>query len=93
MSFQRSVIRIVLLCDSIVSKYTQILVSLCKLEAANDSVVIVNHHLKALIDAVVYFRPDFTAASFFLIDKSTLFSIVNCTVTFLIVIVQLKISL
>jgi hypothetical protein len=56
-------------------------------------VVIINDHLKSLIDAVGQFRPEFTAAGFFFIDKSTLFSIVNCTVTFLLVIVQLKISL
>jgi hypothetical protein len=63
-----------------------------KLQAAND-VVIISDHLKSLIDGVIQFRPEFTAAGFFFIDKTTLFSIVNCTVTFLLVIVQLKINL
>jgi hypothetical protein len=83
----------VFLCDSIIRKYSEIEALSYKLEAANDSVVIINDHLKSLIDAVGQFRPEFTAAGFFFIDKSTLFSIVNCTVTFLLVIVQLKINL
>jgi hypothetical protein len=82
----------VFLCDSIVRKYSEIVASSYKLEADND-VVVISDHLKSLIDAVGQFRPEFTAAGFFFIDKTTLFSIVNCTVTFLLVIVQLKINL
>jgi hypothetical protein len=82
----------VFLCNSIVRKYSEIVASSYKLEADND-VVVISDHLKSLIDAVGQFRPEFTAAGFFFIDKTTLFSIVNCTVTFLLVIVQLKINL
>jgi hypothetical protein len=83
----------VFLCDSILQKHAQILLLVRKLECTSEAGTFENEKLKLLIDKVGQLRPEFTAARFFSLDKSTLFSILYSIVTFLLVIIQYKFKL
>ncbi|CAH1380251.1 unnamed protein product [Tenebrio molitor] len=49
-----------------------------------------NEEIQVFIDAVLHNRPEFKAARFFSIDRSTLFSVLNSLTTFLLVMIQFK---
>jgi hypothetical protein len=83
----------VLLCDSILEKHAEILVLVRKFESTSEAGTLANEKLKLLIDKVAQFRPEFTAARFFSLDKSTIFGILYNIVTFLLVIIQYKFKL
>jgi gustatory receptor len=46
--------------------------------------------IQVLVDVVLHNRPEFKAARFFSIDRSTLFSVLNSLTTFLLVLIQFK---
>jgi gustatory receptor len=83
----------VFLCDSILEKHAQILVLVRNLESTSETGTFANEKLKLLIDKVGQFRPEFTAARFFSLNKSTLFGILYNLVTFFLVIIQYKFKL
>jgi hypothetical protein len=49
-----------------------------------------NKEIQVFIDVLLHNRPEFRAASFFSIDRSTLFSVLNSLTTFLLVLIQFK---
>ncbi|XP_068901861.1 uncharacterized protein [Tenebrio molitor] len=78
----------ILLCDSILKKCDEILAKAYRLEALLTSYE--NEEIQVLIDVVQHNRPEFRAARFFSIDRSTLFSVLNSLTTFLLVMIQFK---
>jgi gustatory receptor len=88
--FQGPTVANVHLCDSILDEHAQILSLVCKLEAqaSSESGTFINEKLNFLIGHIVHLRPEFTAANFFSLDKTTLFSILYSITTFLVVIIQ-----
>ncbi|KAJ3620278.1 hypothetical protein MTP99_004243 [Tenebrio molitor] len=75
-----------LLCDSILQKGEEILLQAYRLQTAFTFYGI--EEILVFIDVVRLNRPEFTAARFFSIDRSTLFCIINSLTTFLLVMVQ-----
>jgi gustatory receptor len=73
--FQIGVLWIIVLCDAVQQEYEKILQSFNK--------------NSALYHMVLQTRPRFTAARFFSLQKSTIFSILNTLVTFSLVIIQI----
>jgi gustatory receptor len=49
-----------------------------------------NKEIQVFIDVVQHNRPEFRAARFFSINRSTLFSVLNSLTTFLLVMIQFK---
>jgi gustatory receptor len=49
-----------------------------------------NEEIQVFIDVVQHNRPEFRAARFFSINRSTLFSVLNSLTTFLLVMIQFK---
>jgi hypothetical protein len=75
-------------------EYEGILTLTRKIEAwVCEDVVRKSKEFRSLALIVAQNRPEFNAARFFSIDKSTLFSILSVLVTFVIVIIQFKIKL
>jgi hypothetical protein len=68
-------------CDEILTKAHRLEVQLTSYEYKE---------IQVFIDAVQHNRPEFRAASFFAIDRSTLFSLLNSLTTFLLVMIQFK---
>jgi gustatory receptor len=73
--FQMGILWMILSCNAVDLEYEKILRSFNK--------------NKALYHMVLQMRPRFTAARFFTIKKSTIFSILNTIVTFTLVIIQI----
>ncbi|XP_068901867.1 uncharacterized protein [Tenebrio molitor] len=78
----------IFLCDSILKKCDEILAKAYRLEVKLTSYEI--EEIQVFIDAVLHSRPEFRAARFFSIDRSTLFSVLNSLTTFLLVMIQFK---
>ncbi|KAH0813380.1 hypothetical protein GEV33_009411 [Tenebrio molitor] len=78
----------ILLCDSILKKCDEILEQTYRLETVLTSYE--NEEIQGFIDALLHNRPEFKAARFFSIDRSTLFSVLNSLTTFLLVMIQFK---
>jgi gustatory receptor len=49
-----------------------------------------NEEIQVFIDVVLHNCPEFRAARFFSIDRSTLFGVLNSLTTFLLVLIQFK---
>jgi hypothetical protein len=80
-----------ILCDSILTEFDEIfLLLLTILVKLNSTVQFHQTNLGSAIKTFKSSRPEFTAARFFPINRSTIFSILNCIITFLIVMVQFK---
>jgi gustatory receptor len=84
--FQTGILSTTLLCDSILRMGEEILLQAYRLQTAFTSYGI--EEILVFIDVVRLNRPEFTAARFFSIDRSTLFCIINSLTTFLLVMVQ-----
>lgn len=81
----------IFLCDTILKKVDDILSQAYKLEASFDDLATYEtDELQIFIDVVQHNRPEFKAARFFSIDRSTLFSVLNSLTTFLLVMIQFK---
>jgi gustatory receptor len=78
----------IFLSDSILKKYDEILVQVYCF--AGEVASYENKEIQVFIDVVLHNRPEFRAARFFSIDRSTLFSVLNSLTTFLLVIIQFK---
>jgi gustatory receptor len=68
-------------CDEILAKAYRLEVQLTSYK---------NKEIQVFIDAVLHNRPEFRAARFFSIDRSTLFSVLNSLTTFILVMIQFK---
>ncbi|KYB27093.1 gustatory receptor 45 [Tribolium castaneum] len=81
----------IFLCDTILKKVDDILSQAYKLEASFDDLATYEtDEVQIFIDVVQHNRPEFKAARFFSIDRSTLFSVLNSLTTFLLVMIQFK---
>ncbi|KYB27366.1 hypothetical protein TcasGA2_TC031155 [Tribolium castaneum] len=82
---------VIYLCDLVVKEFDQIVNVAYRMETWN---VVFNGSRKNLdvMKSFVNFRPSFTAARFFEIDRSTIFSICNALASFLIIIIQFKMN-
>jgi gustatory receptor len=76
------------LCDLILKTSDEILAQAYRLE--NLLAWYEGKEIQIFIDVVLHNRPEFRAARFFSIDRSTLFSILNSLTTFLLVMIQFK---
>jgi gustatory receptor len=68
-------------CDEILAKAYQL-----EGELTSDE----NKEIQVFIDVMQHNRPEFRAARFFSINRSTLFSVLNSLTTFLLVMIQFK---
>jgi gustatory receptor len=68
-------------CDEILAKAYQLEGMMSSYE---------NEEILVFIDVVQHNHPEFRAARFFSIDRSTLFSVLNSLTTFLLVLIQFK---
>lgn len=75
---------LIYLCDQILKEFEEILKFLVKI---NSVLKQGNRFLKHVEQS----QPKFTAAGFYLIKKSTLFWIINATITFLIIFIQFRV--
>ncbi|XP_068901868.1 putative gustatory receptor 39b [Tenebrio molitor] len=82
------VLSTIFLCDSILKKCDEILAKAYQLEGMMSSYE--NEEILVFIDVVQHNHPEFRAARFFSIDRSTLFSVLNSLTTFLLVLIQFK---
>ncbi|XP_044260151.1 uncharacterized protein LOC123008429 [Tribolium madens] len=81
----------IFLCDTILKTVEDILSQAYKLEASFDDLATYEtDEVQIFIDVVQHNRPEFKAARFFSIDRSTLFSVLNSLTTFLLVMIQFK---
>jgi hypothetical protein len=78
----------IFLCDSIMKKCDEILWQAYRLERELTSYE--NKEIQVFINVVLHSRPEFRAARFFSINRSTLFTVLNSLTTFLLVIIQFK---
>ncbi|RZB40777.1 7tm 7 domain containing protein [Asbolus verrucosus] len=93
--FSIGILSFVLLCDEILKEFEAILelsykvnVSLTEGLTGRESDEIQN-----FIDVVSHNHPQFTAARFFNIDRTTIFSILNSLTTFLLIIIQFNLNI
>jgi hypothetical protein len=82
----------VLLCDSVLQKHAQLLALVSELETNHQGVPSVNQQLNSLLDTMEHLRPKFEAARYFFVDKTTLFTISYSLVSFVLVLIQLKLN-
>ncbi|RZC33522.1 7tm 7 domain containing protein, partial [Asbolus verrucosus] len=75
-------------CDSILKEYNSILAASHKMVPSTKWHLHKNDEIHAFVSSISNYRPNFTAARFFSIDRSTVFSVLNSVSTFLIVIIQ-----
>ncbi|RZC33860.1 7tm 7 and/or Lig chan domain containing protein, partial [Asbolus verrucosus] len=78
----------VLMCHSVVTKFDEILALAYRLEVSSTDSGDIHNFICSIVD----YRPHFTAARFFSIDRSIIFSVLNSITTFFIVIIQLKLN-
>jgi gustatory receptor len=76
------------LCDLILKTSDEILAQAYRLE--NQMTWYEGEEIQIFIDVVLHNKPEFRAARFFSIDRSTFFSVLNSLTTFLIVMIQFK---
>jgi gustatory receptor len=88
LSFHFGILSTIFLCDSVIKKCDEILSQAYRLESELTSYD--NEEILVLIDGLLHNRPEFRAARFFSIDRSTLFTVLNSLTTFLLVIIQFK---
>jgi hypothetical protein len=86
--FQVGLLVILFLCDTIQKEFEKILTLTYKL----DTLGILNQDcdIREFRDAIQDYRPSFTAARFFCINRKTIFSVLNSLTTFFIVMIQFK---
>ncbi|XP_044261022.1 uncharacterized protein LOC123008999 [Tribolium madens] len=77
----------IFLCDAIVNENEEINKLL-----QTDPIFRKNKQFEKFLKTVLINKPKFSAARFFSIDRSTIFQIMNSIVTFLIVVIQIKID-
>jgi gustatory receptor len=85
---QVGILSTIFLCDSIMKKCDEILSQAYRLESELTSYE--NKEIQVFINVVLHNRPEFRAARFFSINRSTLFTVLNSLTTFLLVIIQFK---
>lgn len=89
--FQILLVYIIFLCDLVTKEFDKILAVAYKIETW--SVCFDDpKNSKEILKYFLNHRPNFTAARFFTIDRSTIFSICNSFTSFLIIIIQFKIN-
>ncbi|EFA05763.1 gustatory receptor 33 [Tribolium castaneum] len=83
---------VIYLCDLVAKEFDQILNLAYKIETWS---VIFDNNLRKnqeIMKEILNHRPNFTAARFFTINRSTIFTICNSLTSFLIIIIQFKIN-
>jgi gustatory receptor len=85
---QVGILSTIFLCDSVMKKCDEILWQAYRLESELTSYE--NKEIQVFINVVLHNRPEFRAARFFSINRSTLFTVLNSLTTFLLVIIQFK---
>jgi hypothetical protein len=79
------------MCDAVLSEMEKTMVLVYKLQSmTTDFMPYENHEVYSLIQMILHTRPEFKAARFFSIKRSTLFSILYSMITFLLVMLQFK---
>ncbi|RZC32400.1 7tm 7 domain containing protein [Asbolus verrucosus] len=79
-------------CDAILKKFDEIFYLSNKQEAISKDGFEESYQIDKFVRMVGYSRPRFTAARFFSIDRTIIFSALGSITTFLIVIIQLKLN-
>jgi gustatory receptor len=81
---------VILWCDAIREEYEE-LVSYCyEMQECLDNSIFEEDDMCAFTKSVSQNSPEFTAARYFYIDRSAIFSIMNSITTFLLVLIQFK---
>jgi hypothetical protein len=81
----------ILMCDAVLSEIDKTLLLVYKLQSViADLMPYENNEVYSLIQMILHTRPEFKAARFFSIKRSTLFSILYSMTTFFLVMLQLK---
>jgi gustatory receptor len=80
---------VVLLCDTIRNEFEDLLLHFHKLEC-NAELPSDENEMSALIKSLSRCVPEFTAARYFYVDRSTILSLFNSITTFLLVMIQFK---
>jgi hypothetical protein len=79
------------MCDAVLSEMEKTLLLVYKLQSVTaDLMLDENHEVYSLAQMILHTRPEFKAARFFSIKRSTLFSILYSMITFLLVMLQFK---
>ncbi|RZB40164.1 7tm 7 domain containing protein [Asbolus verrucosus] len=82
---QIGILATVLLSDAILKEYEKIFNVVFKMQYSSD-----DKQCRSVFSVVLHNRPEFTAARFFVIDRSALFAIFNGIITFLLVVLQYR---
>jgi gustatory receptor len=81
----------ILLCDQILKQSDQVLALAWKLEVSAAKWNSQQYRqVQIFIEFLECNRPKFTAAGFFSIDRSILFKVLNCAITFVLILIQFK---
>jgi hypothetical protein len=81
----------ILMCDAVLSEMEKSMVLVYKLQSVTaDFMPFENDEVYSLVQMVLHTRPEFKAARFFSIKRSTMFSILYSMTTFLLVMLQFK---
>ena len=82
---------IAVLCDLILNEHNEILSLSHKLEIMVKKLQLdKTYDISSFIGAISEYKPVFTAARFFTVDRSAIFSVLNSITTFLLVMIQFK---
>jgi hypothetical protein len=83
--FQIGFIAVAVVCDFVLNEFDKILTVVCEIGISDE----VFH---GTLSSISNYRPNFTAARFFSVNRSMIFSVLNSFTTFLLVIVQLRVN-
>jgi gustatory receptor len=81
---------VILMCDTIKQEFDNFLAHSYQIKNEVMDFAIKEHEVGTFIKAVSRCSPEFTAARYFSVDRSTIFAILNSMTTFLLVMIQLK---
>jgi hypothetical protein len=87
-SFQMGVVSVVLLCDDILKQSNKVLTLTYRLEALANLSLCEYEELEAFIDFVQNNLPRFRIARFFSVDRSILFKMLDSSIAFFLVLLQ-----
>ncbi|KAJ3620233.1 hypothetical protein MTP99_004201 [Tenebrio molitor] len=88
--FWVGLIAVILWCDAIREEYEELLLYCYEMQECLDNSIFEEDDMCAFTKSVSQNSPEFTAARYFYIDRSAIFSIMNSITTFLLVLIQFK---
>jgi hypothetical protein len=84
------VLQVTFLCEAILEAFDQALRDLYKSKLVQRDLKWCNREFQKLVQLFLDNRPKFTAARFFIINRSTILHLINSIITFVIVCIQFK---